>query len=214
MSLQKIVRLRLILHFGILAAYFFSADQPLEGTGFRRAVRRFEISPMIALNVNQTELETLPLDPRVVRIHYNRKAYPMLNESVPLVGMTGPDGTYILGATGQGQAIAVLDPGIKADHPFLQGKVIAEACFSNSAGDEIFLCPDGSDTQSGPGAADAIIAACFSGTPNLCWHGTHVARIAAGQDTAGGNHPPYGVAKDAAIVALQVFTRYNDCGPA
>ncbi|HWP00755.1 MAG TPA: S8 family serine peptidase [Methylococcus sp.] len=194
----------------ILAAHFLNADQPLEGAGFRRAVRRFEISPMIALNVNQTELEALASDPRVVRIHYDRKEYPMLNESVPLIGMTGADGAYVLGATGQGQAVAVLDTGVEADHPFLRSKVIAEACFSNGAGDGISLCPDGSDTQLGPGAADATTPACFSGSTNLCSHGTHVAGIAAGKDTAGGNHPPYGVAKNAAIVAVQVFTRFND----
>lgn len=139
----------------------------------------------------------------------------MLNESVPLVGMTGADGAYVLGATGQGQAVAVLDTGVEADHPFLRGKVIAEACFSNGAGEDISLCPNGSDTQVGPGAADATIPACFSGANNLCSHGTHVAGIAAGKDTAGSNHPPYGVAKDAAIIAVQVFTRFNDsaiCG--
>ena len=52
-----------------------------------------------------------------------------LIESVPLIGMTA---AYTLNATGAGQAVAVLDTGVKSDHEFLIGKVVAEACFSNA----------------------------------------------------------------------------------
>jgi subtilisin family serine protease len=57
----------------------------------------------------------------------------------------------------------------------------------------------------------------INGGSNLCAHGTHVAGIAAGKNTnPGGGKPNNGVARDAKIVAVQVFTRFNDvpsCAP-
>ncbi|RQW78275.1 MAG: hypothetical protein EHM62_07680, partial [Methylococcus sp.] len=140
---------------------------------------------------------------------------PLLQGSVPLIGMTGADGALALGATGAGQAVAVLDTGVQAQHPFLAGKVIAEACFSTNAyaGVVTSLCPNKANTQTGPGAADATTPVCWNGSTNLCAHGTHVAGIAAGRNPSAGI-PPSGVARDAGLVAVQVFSRINgqaDC---
>jgi hypothetical protein len=106
----------------------------------------------------------------------------------------------------------------KSDHEFLAGKVIAEACFSNAngGGSGVTLCPNGTSTQSGTGAASPDGAACVSGGTNLCDHGTHVAGIAAGLNTnQQGGEPPNGVAKSASIWAIQVVgnigTEWDSC---
>jgi subtilisin family serine protease len=131
---------------------------------------------------------------------------------VPLIGMTEPGGPYAVGATGQNKAIAVLDSGVQTNHPFItQAKVIAEACFSTASEARTrTVCPNGLNTQTGTGAG----INCPS-TLGGCDHGTHVAGIAVGNNTninAGG--PPNGVAKDAKLVAVQVFSQWNfqsDC---
>lgn len=49
------------------------------------------------------------------------------------------------GATGYGEKVAVLDSGVDYDHPFIDGKPVAGACFSKSDGDfdAHSLCPGG-----------------------------------------------------------------------
>ena len=95
------------------------------------------------------------------------------------------------GAGGRGATLAILDTGVDATHPMLAGRVVGEACFSRSGN-----CPNGQTTMYGSGAA----APCsYSST---CGHGTHVAGIAAGND---GVH--FGVAPEATILAVQVFSR-------
>ena len=99
---------------------------------------------------------------------------------------------------------------------FRSGKVVDEACFSAGGGGlGLTLCPNGTPSQTGAGAADANSANCnVAGAPagdrNLCYHGTHVAGIAAGFNTSqSASEPPYGVAKSSQILAVQVFTRFN-----
>ena len=201
----------------IIATHFGSASNPRPGQGFARRLTRMEISPMFSLNVNRAEMEALAADPRVLRIHYDQPVPHTLIQSVPLIGMTGASGAYALGATGSGQAVAVLDTGVQADHEFLAGKVIAEACFSDAgAGGDgnpttVSLCPNGTPTQTGAGAANSATAQCINGSVQLCEHGTHVAGIAAGFNTSqGAGEPPNGVSRDGKIFAVQIFTRFND----
>ena len=159
----------------------------------------------------------LAADPRVAHIHLDRLGHPVLLQSVPLVGMTT---AYVAGATGAGQAVAIIDTGVQSNHEFLAGKVVMEACFSNSGGGggQVSLCPNGLASQTGAGAADPTTAQCINGASNLCAHGTHVAGDAAGFNTnPGGGKPNNGVARSADIVAVQVFTRFNNaasCAPA
>jgi subtilisin family serine protease len=193
----------------IIASHFGSATNPSEGQGFPRGLMRFDISPMFAVNVSNTELDALAADPRVLLIHLDRLEQPTLIQSVPLIGMPA---AYSLGGTGLGQAVAILDTGVQANHTFLEGKVVMEACFSGPASGEAgaTLCPNGEHKQTGAGASDPTTAHCIHGTTSLCTHGTHVAGIAAGNNTnPGGGTPPYGVAKSAAVVSVQVFTRFN-----
>jgi len=200
----------------VLNRVFGGTAQASQASGFDRGLRLFEISPMFAITVNGTELNRLAQDPDVQRIHLDRLSQPLLQNSVPLIGMDGANGAYARGATGQGQAVAVLDTGVQVSHPFLSGKTIAQACFSNASGGGISLCPNGTKSQVGPGAAEATTGACLDASDNLCTHGTHVAGAAVGKNPAPGL-PPSGVAKEASLVAVQVFTRFNaasDCGGA
>src|SRR5690606_22167174 len=80
--------------------------------------------------------------------------------------------------------------------------VVEEACFSSNSATSTSLCPNGSNFQVGPGAAAPT--RCIGA--NGCEHGTHVAGIAAGSP---------GVAPDANIIAIQVFSRFSgiaECG--
>jgi serine protease len=118
-----------------------------------------------------------------------------LNQSTALIGM--PAAYTAAGATGAGRMVAILDTGVQSSHPFMSGRVSLEACRSGGGVAANSLCPNGTMSQDGPGAAEP----CASG----CSHGTHVAGIAAGNQGSG--NPSNGVAKDAGIFAVQVFTK-------
>ena len=202
----------------VVSRHFGSVSAPTPGRGFSRGLVTFPVTPGFAVNVSASELEALAADADVKSVQLDALDRPLLNESVPLIGMTA---AYASGATGNGRTVAVLDTGVKSGHEFLSGKVVAEACFSNAGGSggKVSLCPNGASSQTGTGAADANTTQCNNGTGatnNLCYHGSHVAGIAAGFNTGqSGSEPPNGVAKSAKIMAIQVFTRFNDdasCG--
>lgn len=149
------------------------------------AFRAFSTVPALALEVTPGELDQLISDPMVLSLSENRLRKPLLAESVPLVGA---DQAWSAGYSGTGQVVAILDTGVDKTHPFLSGKVVSEACYSLGR-----WCP-GKTTQS---------TAVGSGMPcpGDCDHGTHVAGIAAGKGSSFS-----GVAKDAKIMAVQVFS--------
>jgi subtilisin family serine protease len=195
----------------IIASHFGSATSPSEGQGFLRNLVRFEIRPLIAVNVSSAELNELASDPRIVSIQYDRPMPPTLPQSVPLIGMPA---AYQINATGLRQAVAILDTGGQANHAFLKNNMLLEACFSGSNG--VSLCPNGQMMQTGPGASDPTTAQCIKSgifDTTICAHGTHVTGIAAGNNASpGGGEPDNGVAKSAKIISIQVFSRVNDAG--
>ncbi|MER5645596.1 S8 family serine peptidase [Streptosporangium sp. NPDC002524] len=148
-------------------------------------------------------LAKLAEDPRVLSIRRDRTYSPTslgalssgtLATSLQVIGA---DKAHAGGTKGQGQTIAIIDTGIDAAHPDFGGKVVEQACFSATDGGAQSLCPNGQTSD--PASADAKTPACLNGQVNLCDHGTHVAGIA------------HAVAPDADIVAIQVFSRINDC---
>lgn len=147
----------------------------------------------VVMEVNPTELAQLQALRIIGSYEIDRLNEPFLATLTPAIG---GNTMHQANARGLGTAVAILDTGVEAQHSFLGGRVTAEACFSsNSPANGTFsICPDGTPTQVGPGAA----APCAA----LCNHGTHVAGIAAGNSA-----PMRGLAPDANIVAINVFSR-------
>ncbi|MFB9720034.1 S8 family serine peptidase [Planobispora longispora] len=179
-----------------------------------QVLQRLSRLPVVTLRVDEAALERLAGLPGVVSVTEDRPVPPVLTESVSLIG---GDRLREAGMTGVGSVVAVLDTGVAVNHPFLRGRVVAEACFSPSDPDYFAssLCPNGADQQEGPGSANAESGPCADAALD-CDHGTHVAGIVAGngQDLAGA--PAAGVAPAAEIAAIQVFSKFESedfCGP-
>jgi subtilisin family serine protease len=153
-------------------------------------VRRFQAVPALGGTVgSEAALQRLAADPLVRRIDLDVGGTGGLAGSVPQIGA---DERHRRGNTGAGVVVAVLDSGTDNDNPDLAGRIVAEACFGFRPGTPGF-CPNGSDRQTGPGAAE-----------DDAGHGTHVTGIVA----AGGVVTPPGVAPDADIASIKVL---DDC---
>jgi glucose/arabinose dehydrogenase/subtilisin family serine protease len=166
-------------------------------------LHRYQTVPLIALEVGPAALAELEASGlHVQRVIEDTLAVPALLESVPLVG---GDLAVASGYDGRGTSIAILDTGVDSAHPLLTGRVIEEACFSSDIpARSATVCPNGLEQETGAGAA----APC---SLDGCYHGTHVAGIAAGEE-AGTGQPLSGVAKGAQVVAVQVYSRIDDAG--
>ncbi|WP_158088632.1 S8 family peptidase [Thermoactinospora rubra] len=153
--------------------------------------------------------------PEVVSIREDKFRSPSLLQSIPVIGA---DKAHAQGFDGGGTAVVILDTGIDLDHPAFEGRIKAAACFSDfdPADKTKSLCPSGRAFEIGDRAADAETDACMKDghpTYGLCYHGTHVAGIAAGKATPA--FPANGVAPGATIIPVQVFSRIEDpeyCG--
>lgn len=161
----------------------------------RGYVKTYSDVSFIAFDIDESGLQMLKSSPEIENIEEDVLVDPVLSESVPLIGAPS---AWNLGYTGAGQAVAIADTGVDKYHPLLLGKVVREACFSTTSAvkNAVTACPNGLEEQDGPGAA----APFQSGSESYA-HGTHVAAIAAGYT---------GVAKDAKIVAIQVFSKIYD----
>ncbi len=166
------------------------AAHPLEN------VREFATIPFLALTTDALGLAAVLADPAVVSVEEDEAVPPSLADSVPLVGAPG---AWEVGATGAGQTVAVLDTGVQRSHPFLRDQIVAEACYSSDTSISSSVCPNGRESQVGTGASQH----CPLGVSG-CDHGTHVAGIAVGR--TGGRR---GVAPEASLIAVQVFSRFT-----
>jgi subtilisin family serine protease len=150
------------------------------------AFRSFGSIPFIAMEVTPAELDRLAADPLVISIAENALAAPGLRNSMELIGGTAARQS---GFTGLGQTIAIIDTGVDKTHPFLGNRVVSEACYSAGG-----WCPGGRTSSTAPGSGMPCPGA-------NCEHGTHVAGIAAGM-----NSSMAGVASQASLIAIQVFS--------
>ena len=169
-----------------------------------KSIKKFKYIPYTAMELDSTTLAVLMANPLVVSIEEDVPVPPTLTVSVPLIKA---DLAWTAGYTGAGWTVAILDTGVDKTHSFIgAGKVVAEACFSTTdAGyPSTTVCPNGSDSQTGSGAGvncGGPLGTAIDG----CQHGTHVAGIAAGKSAT-----INGVAKDANIIAIQVFSSFTD----
>jgi len=168
-----------------------------------RSLKRFDSVPYVAVKVNTEGLEALRLSSDVIDIHEDELVSLTLSESTPLVGAQA---AWSNGFTGIGKTVAILDTGMDKTHSFLSGKVVSEACYStsNPTNGVSSLCPGG--VTESTSVDSGINCTGLSG----CDHGTHVAGIAAGKGSSFS-----GVARDANLISIQVFSRFDnssDCG--
>jgi len=165
-------------------------------------VKQFErMIPYLALTVDITGLQALAADLEVVSIHEDVPVPVSLASSVPVMDI---DEAHTDGFTGTGQAVAILDTGVRTSHTWFQTRVASEACFSSNVPSfgATSLCPGGLTSSTSPGSGSN----CSNSIPG-CDHGTHVAGIALGDNTA-----TDGAAPSADLIAIQVFSRFDDSG--
>jgi len=145
--------------------------------------RQYQAVPAIAGRITARGVEKLADHPDVVSIDIDGEVYASLDESVPLINA---DDVHLLGVTGEGVEVAVLDTGIDTDHPDLTDDLLSENCFLSGT----IRCHNGQATDSGPGSAEDDYG-----------HGTRVSGIV----TSAGVVAPVGVAPDAGIRAYKVL---------
>ena len=158
---------------------------------------RIEGLALVVLEVEPSQLESLLASGRVAAIEEDTIERAYLDDSTPLINAPH---AWSNGARGAGHAVAILDTGVDRTHTFFGTRVVSEACYSSNspAFGASTVCPNGMTSQLGIGAATPCAV-------TGCDHGTHVAGIAAGNDAT---FP--GVAPDAPIIAIQVFSRFDD----
>jgi subtilisin family serine protease len=167
-------------------------------------VSSFKYIPAMALSVDAAALDKLTSLPQVTYIQEDKLSAPSLASSVPVIGA---DNAWAAGFTGAGQTVAILDTGVDKTHSFFQGgKVVSEACYSTTYAPygSTTVCPSGAEFQIGTGAGIDCTAKVSGSAVGDCAHGTHVAGIAAGNNGSANS----GVAKDAQIIAIQVFSYF------
>jgi subtilisin family serine protease len=176
-------------------------DGVLDGTA-SEVVSELEVVPAAVVEVDEAGLEALLADPAVAAVTLDRVGGIALDESTgvidsDLLNRAGVLGNDYEGSRGGRYEVVVIDSGVDRQHRAFRGRIVAEACFSLTQ-----WCPNGRDSQIGRGAADNCAYA-----PE-CFHGTHVAGIAAGAAYRGGHE---GVARGVGIVAIQVGHRSLLC---
>ena len=187
----------------IQAAQAAVADRLLAGTA-SRAHARFETVPYLGVEADANGMARLRASAQVTDIQEDGLARPGLLQSTQLVNAPV---AWNAGYGGAGWTVAVLDTGVDKNHPFLAGKVVAEACYSSATTSSTSLCPGGAASST---AADSALHCDSTLYGSGCMHGTHVAGIAAGgvQSPDGSD----GVGRDAGIIAMQVFSYFPGNG--
>ncbi len=183
-------------------------DRLLKGlgdAGKHESVYKYSRTPYIAMTVDGPSLDALLALPETVTVHEDIPNYPVLDKSVPFIGAAT---LHSLAITGSGYKVAVLDSGVDKDHPFLEGSVVFEACYSTNdpVARATSLCPRRVSESTDDGSAKPYGGLC---PPGRCSHGTQVAGIVAGRSKIEGSPGP-GVAPEAGIIAMQVFTRMSN----
>lgn len=223
-SVRVIVRMKAPAAAGMFSAPFSS---PAAHLAFAHSalevknIKKLGTNGAVTADISKEGLASLQSDPAVLRVIEDRLSRPFLFDTVGLIEA----GSNVIEASGgAGQVVVVLDTGINAEHPFLKGKIVEEACFSSPA--------DPPDPNAKPGAATPWVrsSVCRAGLSSDytagagkpcpaqvagCSHGTHVAGIVAGSPAMLQSRKIRGVSPSARIISVQVFTQFDDqraCG--
>ena len=149
------------------------------------SVKRYDRLPVLAVRVNASGLEALRQSNEVLDIQEDKLNRPTLAKGGPFIGAPAARASS---DTGSGQMVAVLDTGVDKTHPMITGRVVTEACYS---------------TNSSSNSAGSF-------TTSLC-----PGRAPSSTEVSYGGQTSSGVAKDARIVAIQVFSEVysvDECG--
>ena len=172
----------------------------LSGTNYQ-VTHEYASVPSIALLMTAEALQALQASGLAATVQQDTLDLPFLSSSTPIAEATE---TAVLGRTGLGRKVAVLDTGVDKDHAFIGASQVSnERCFAlgsdgiAGAGD----CPNGSSSQSGLGSGEDCT---YSGD---CDHGTHVAGIVMGGPHA--SSAGAGAAREAKVIPVQVFSNFS-----
>jgi subtilisin family serine protease len=154
-------------------------------------IEMLKFAPIVVVTATADQLRAAAATGMVYDFEEVEYFYLHLDKSVPRIKASTAWGKNATRGKGQGQIVAVIDTGVKTSHTFLAGRLFGEACFSNTAA----WCSYGS-TATGSGQP---CPATFSAD---CGHGTHVAGIALGKQTAA--ILSNGVAPEAKLLAIQI----------
>ncbi len=159
-------------------------------------VHRFDYVPGLVLKVDQAGLAALAAHVDVMRIDLDVGGSGSLASSVPMINA---DDLHMQGITGAAVTVAFLDSGLDTDHDDLSDNLVHQDCFLDEDGtlDGVGDCPNGSDRQTGAGAAE-----------DGHGHGTKTTGIV----TSKGTVSSVGVAPDADIVAIKVLDNSGVAG--
>lgn len=177
--------------------------------GMNNQIRRqFQFIPYIAIRADLETLEYLGTSPLVASITEDKISRVNMASSNAVIGSPV---AWAEGYDGTDWAVAVLDTGVDNTHSWFTtggSKVVSEGCYGTNIMDVVeSLCPGFATSSTDPDSGlncDPAIAGCD--------HGTHVAGTVAGNDGAG---PDFGVAREADIIAMKVFSKFlteENCG--
>lgn len=161
--------------------------QSVDGDGFT-SLRAFSSIPaMTGILHSQEAIDELALNPNVRKVDLDVSGSGSLSDSVEHIAANE---RHDYCNTGKGVVIAVLDSGVDREHKNLKKSIKKEACFADDDPDtDGGRCPDGTNSQTGKGAAE-----------DDAGHGTFVTGVITSNGKLGGR----GVAPDAKIVAVKV----------
>ena len=189
---------------GLASATLASASQRARNTLTAQGitnVREIHGLPLMTFELKRSQLTAMAESGQFAIIVEDKLSKAYLGSSGPVINVPA---LHALGGDGSGHTVAILDTGVDIDHPFLNGRVNEGACYSSNfaAHGATSLCPGGVDNATTVASGNHC-----TGVPG-CDHGTHVAGIAAGRPD--GAITITGVAPEAEIMAVQVFSRFDD----
>jgi hypothetical protein len=153
--------------------------------------RRYSHVPAFSATIDDAALAALTAHPAVAFVEYDEPTQAHTTESVPALNA---DDVHALGFSGNGVRVAVLDTGVRLDHPDIAPSLIAQQCYTQGN-----CAPSNSNNSAN--AADVSTSGSGAGSG----HGTNVTGII----TSDGIVAPIGFAPASQIIAVRVLNGNN-----